>query len=437
MQRFFSYGSRIKKGGTLTDLETGMPVVETVRFRGTLGGPHRALPTFLGATLVFSACSANDIPQTDRWRGRVDTLESGEIHVANPEEGLWAEADIPQVEEDLRIGASDGGDPATFGAVSSFEVDHEGRIWVLDGHSQEIRVFAKDGRFVRTVGKNGEGPGEFNMATGMSWSPQGNLWVLDPGTLRFSVLDSSGTFLGSQRVAGGTLIIPWPGGFDRHGRLLHYDRRTREVGGVFDMVIVRYDADMNPTDTLEIPRLESPASFELRAGLRYMSVPVPFAPSPVWHLSPLGDIWWSNGADYSIRRSGPDGNPVFTISKESSPTPVSDKDIEMAIAGLEQFTDAGGRIDFRRIPGEKPALSDFFFDDRDRIWVIPYGEMVQARPTLDVFDHEGRFLGHVEIPFRFKTTPTPIVRSGAFYAVTTDELDVPFIVRGRFKEGAP
>lgn len=414
-----------------------MPVMEIVKFRGTLGRPHRALPAFLGTTLVFSACSASDIPQTGSWRGRVDTLESGEIHVTNSGEGLWEEADIPQVEEDLRIGGSDGGGPATFSAVSSFEVDLEGRIWVLDGHSQEIRVFDRDGHFVRTVGKQGEGPGEFKMATGMSWSPQGHLWVLDPGTLRFSVLDSLGTFLGSRRVDGGTLIIPWPGGFDRHGRLQHYDRRPREVGGGFDMVIVRYDADMIPTDTLKIPRLESPAPFELRAGLRYMSVPVPFAPSPVWHLSPAGDIWWSNGTDYSIRRAAPDGDPVFTISKESSRTPVTDIDIEMAIAGLEQFTDAGGRVDFRRIPGEKPALSDFFFDDQDRIWAIPYGEMAQARPTLDVFDHRGRFLGHVEIPFSFKTTPPPIVRGGAFYAVTTDDFDVPFMVRGRFNEGAP
>ena len=41
------------------------------------------------------------------------------------------------------------------------------------------------------------------------------------------------------------------------------------------------------------------------------------------------------------------------------------------------------------------------------------------------------------IPFSFKTTPPPIVRGGAFYAVTTDDFDVPFMVRGRFNEGAP
>jgi hypothetical protein len=413
-----------------------MPAFKSEKNTASLVKSPRTLLASLVSATIFSACSAGESPEPDAWLGSVDTLASGEIHVSNPQAGLWTEEIVPRIEPDLRIGAVGSTGPDAFSAISLFEVDDEGRIWVLDDHSQEIRVFGRDGRFVRTIGGHGDGPGEFQMVTGMSWSPDGDLWVLDPGTLRFSVFDTSGTFLRSQRVEGGAVIIPWPGGFDLNGELLHYGRRPKEEGTGFELVMVRFYSDdlgIPPSDTLLVPRFESPAPFELQNEQRYMSVPLPFAPLPVWHLSPSGDIWWTNSADYLIHRSGQSGEILLTISKDFSPSPVTSDDLDTAILALHRFTEAGGRLDLSRIPDKKPALSDFFFDGEGQIWVIPYGEMSRTRPALDVFDPEGRYLGQVTLPFRFQTTPAPIVRGGYFYALATDELDVPFIVRGRIR----
>ncbi len=46
-----------------------------------------------------------------------------------------------------------------------------------------------------------------------------------------------------------------------------------------------------------------------------------------------------------------------------------------------------------------------------------------------MFDAEGRYLGRLELPFKLRSYPTPIFRNGKLYATTTDELDVPYLVR--------
>ena len=50
-------------------------------------------------------------------------------------------------------------------------------------------------------------------------------------------------------------------------------------------------------------------------------------------------------------------------------------------------------------------------------------------PAFDVFEPDGRFLGHVRVPEDFRSSPDPIVRGDYVWAVARDELDVISIVR--------
>jgi hypothetical protein len=55
--------------------------------------------------------------------------------------------------------------------------------------------------------------------------------------------------------------------------------------------------------------------------------------------------------------------------------------------------------------------------------------------VFDVFDPGGRYLGAVRLPFTHNSVP--IFRNNALYAVTVDELEVPYVVRARIvKPGA-
>ena len=48
-------------------------------------------------------------------------------------------------------------------------------------------------------------------------------------------------------------------------------------------------------------------------------------------------------------------------------------------------------------------------------------------------DPEGRYLGEVRAPFPIAFFPPPIIRGDFMYAVTEDDLEVPFVVRARIE----
>lgn len=61
----------------------------------------------------------------------------------------------------LQIGALDGPAEYQLGRVIDATRMPDGRIVVADRSNHEIRVFDATGKFVRTMGRTGDGPGEF------------------------------------------------------------------------------------------------------------------------------------------------------------------------------------------------------------------------------------------------------------------------------------
>ena len=135
-----------------------------------------------------------------------------------------------------------------------------------------------------------------------------------------------------------------------------------------------------PSDRLGIPDLEHPDPIELQVDRRYRSAPVPFAPSPTWHLSPEGEIRFTEADAYALVRLNAQGDTLLVVTKESDPTLVTQEEMDEAMAELAWFTDVGGRIDPGRIPKQKPALKDFLFEDNGRIWVLTSEEEKSPRP---------------------------------------------------------
>jgi hypothetical protein len=72
-------------------------------------------------------------------------------------------------------------------------------IYVVDAQDCALKLFSKQGRFRKAVGRKGRGPGEFSFPSGVS-ALGGRLYVADKLNARIQVLDSSGRYLWSFGV---------------------------------------------------------------------------------------------------------------------------------------------------------------------------------------------------------------------------------------------
>lgn len=392
---------------------------------------HTLLPALAVAAIPLLAGCGSEGRASATWTGTMDTLASGQVVVHNTERAMWPADGGWRAEPELRIGTMEGSGPDLLGEVRWLEIDPAGRIWVLEGQAQEIRIFGPDGEPVKTVGRQGGGPGEFANALHIQRGPDGRMWVVDPQNNRVSLFDTSGTFVEGKHIPGGFVIMPWPGGFDAGG--FQYGPIPLPGEGLFNLGLVRYDSAFTPLDTIRAPTdpIER-EMFELKRGEdMYWITSIPYTGGFEWHLSREGTIWAMVQDDYRLIELSRDGDTLRTVTRTFTPLPVTEADMDAARERLDDFIKQGGKVDWSKIPGTKPATEDFFLDDEGNIWVQPVTTQEEQGRVFDVFDPEGRFLGSVRLPFALSMYPPPIVRGSVLYGVSEDELEVPYVVRAR------
>ena len=81
--------------------------------------------------------------------------------------------------------------------IWQFLVDGQARILALDAKGCQLLVFEEDGRFLRRMGREGQGPGEFSLPFAMCLDPRGLIHVADSRMRRINAFSEDGTFIGS------------------------------------------------------------------------------------------------------------------------------------------------------------------------------------------------------------------------------------------------
>jgi sugar lactone lactonase YvrE len=99
----------------------------------------------------------------------------------------------------MTLGRPGGGaEPDYFYQPNDVLVAPNGEIFVSEGHgggNSRILKFAKDGKFIKSIGKKGSGPGEFDQPHALAMDSKGRLFVGDRGNNRIQILDQDGKFL--------------------------------------------------------------------------------------------------------------------------------------------------------------------------------------------------------------------------------------------------
>ena len=144
---------------------------------------------FIFLVIIISSCSQ----VATEWQGTIEEVDDVTF-VKNPKEGLWdlkEEANVALVKE-RQIGELDGPEEFLFTYITDVAVNSKGDFYVADRQLIEVRKFNKDGEYLLTLGRFGQGPGEFQSPTVISVNNQDELIIFDGRMGRITIFSDSG-----------------------------------------------------------------------------------------------------------------------------------------------------------------------------------------------------------------------------------------------------
>lgn len=386
--------------------------------------------------------------------------------------------------EEMRIGQSD--DPGEgFSRVTGVDVDDDRSIYILEALVPEIRVYNPDGMLVRRIGRRGAGPGEFRSPP--RFGLQGDtLWAVDVGAHRITLFNREGTVLSTGQVAAVVVALPNANGhllpwFMRpDGRLTsHFARVSSRFNdpqtgdGATDSVpvpIVLFDVTGAVLDTIgwaarPPPRLwrpppESEGRVEfVQVGNRQVLVPSPPTRMPWWLPLPDGYVLVEaalphsqEDATFTVARVGLSGDTAYIRRFHVRPARYSSADLDSIAArgargeGTNVTVSGGGRglpgpgetkaitralRSAMRFPTFKLPIEYPWLAQDESVWVRLRGDSGETVEWM-LLDVQGNPRGRLELQSHLRVMWS---RGDIFWALETDQFDVPWAVRFRLQPG--
>jgi hypothetical protein len=369
---------------------------------------------FLSLVFLWASCGTSESPG-GRWRGTV-TEENGVRTVLNPEDPVYGEMEL-ELETELDLGDNTDDDNTIFFEAQRLDVDEAGNIYVVDTGNHRIQKFDAEGRFVLSIGKEGQGPGEFESVSNIHLSPDGTLYAVDG--VRLQRFKTDGTVLSTIPLTN-RISDFWitPDKF-----IYGVETRTTDEGR--RRLLVRLDPEGNELDILtefaDVRPLDQESDgYRVRFVILHRYNPFLYIKA-----APGEEFLYGNSADYAIHRCSADGTANLVIKKTEASRSISQAEKDRVIDGIKERLEAMGRSlpdealeQGCQFPPTSPYYVDMFTDNLGRIFVRRLKSMLDESDTqiLDVFGPEGHYLHRI-----FTETRPLVIRNGLLYELWEDE----------------
>jgi hypothetical protein len=359
----------------------------------------RRLAASLIVTILGTACGSGGADRA-RVEPVIDTLPGGIVQVTNTAPTSWVDTNgwklvlertiTPDAETDAEIGVGGG-----------IVADSRGNIYVLDHKPIAIRMYGPDGKFVRTIGREGGGPGEFR-AYGRLMITRDTLVHHDSRQARTQIFTADGEFIRGWQtmcchsrplLASSDGIVPIPGTI-APDTTVGADAAILTGAGV-----VRYHLDGTVVDTMIFPPEPEQPFWRMGDKNDWSINSIPFQPGLEARFMPSGMLAWGFEGTYRIvlSRTGIDSVRFFQYTAQPVALPES-----LRVQAVEEFYEEDerwrgvARLD--EVPRHFPLWSSLTADGDNNIWVLLPGPKGEA-DHWDVFTADGVLLGTVPVPF--------------------------------------
>lgn len=388
--------------------------------------PARSTSLVLLASLA--GCGGAERPRLAA--AKVDTLPGGRISVTSAGPTAWADTASGW---HLVPAGTIRGDPGTPGELidpQSLAVDGAGRVYVSDSKPEIIKVFGPDGKFLRTIGREGEGPGEFKNAFIAIHGSR--LVVHDPGLSRTTVFDTSGALVRSWKTS---CCYYGAIGVDTAGRISILTMTTPEQKRAVNYT--RYTLDGTFVDTIFVPQAGDAKYWTVKQGKNsMMSTGIPAAARMVSAPNPFGGLLFGYSADYRIVASATGRDTAAIFGRAWTAEPVTGAwrhaAVERMIAQQGKYwPEVSLREAFREdeIPGTFPAFDAIAVDGAGNRWVRLSNGSDTMTTRLDVFDPAGRYLGPVRFARNLPVYGAVAWTADDLYVVMESDEGTPAVMR--------
>jgi len=390
----------------------------------------RIIPIVLSLSVLILSVSFGG--QKAEWKGKIE-IEDGIKVIKNPAEPLYGEMKL-ELEEDLSIGNEED-ENYLFYRARDIQVDTDGNIYVLDSGNHRLQVFDKSGKYLRTIGKSGQGPGEFNAPSSLQLDDEtGNIFVTDNMLRKIIIFENEGRYidkdinlvellndfyLDSDKCIWGKFSLP---GIDMY-RFIKKLTLTGKVEKIFT----------------EIP---------------YNMKKLMLSKTKVGNTAYVGGYFFTHGYEYDLFLSQIDNHTfiygyskeyeliavditceiLFLIKKDESPIKITKSERDRIKDRIKWDIMKQGHLvpDISlEFPDYKPYFYSIITDDKSRIYVRknPVSRESNTNHEYDVFNKEGRYIYKINLDHY-----PEVIKDGYIYTrMTNEETGLEQIKRYRIK----
>ncbi len=389
---------------------------------------------FLAAASLFAAaftsagCSSEPELVFADWL--IDVPEGTPVKEYGPVPLQGRDETIVQLIDDLVIGGDLSDPAAVLYQPAGVAASDDGTIYVADRGANDIKMFAADGTYLKTLGNEGQGPGEFGSVSTITIAGE-HLVARDLRNRRFSVCTLAGEHVADHVPTSRTIATSMQGLAD--GTVVSYStERAEDRGGT--RVVVRSTVEGEEIARLFAQPIPAPPSFEQSEPFTILQHALDSFDDPriVVNVGTREVVYVAPLHEYQVLAMSPDGSALWAlrVAWPRLPWPEVQKQ-PMIDSFLENFqVDDGITVDDFEWPDHTTAVATLSTDGAGRLYVFPTPEATSMDPPdtwpVDVYSPSGDFIAAGTVPHRWTYA------LGAYvYGIRPDENEEMVVVRYR------
>ena len=346
---------------------------------------------------------------------------------------------VLELKEELSIGTDDGTEEYWFNDIADIDVDSNGNIYVADYRESRIKIYNAEGKFLKTIGRKGQGPGDFQALWKIFIDRNDYLYASDVTLRKLSVFDPEGQYVATYDFPKiGYSVRDFYVDKDGHFLLIEssLERREKERRTISEI-------NMYSKDLKLIKNIYTCENFSwdmANINNRRISVRKPYPLTLRCSFIRDGKIVFGRNDKYEFYIHSLDKNTTEKFIGKYEPLKVTKKDKNEFLEFYRQISDnephAKDFIQATSFPKVKPPFYDIIADDTGYIVFVTYEQTENEGTGCDIYDLNGNFIKKVFIRGIPQLNSMNVrldltFRNGNIYAALYSEEGYPKAVRYR------